>query len=53
MNSFEGPFFKGSTLTYRTRRQVRKSLSPFFIGNGWGIFFAVSLNKEQLAGNQQ
>ena len=31
MNSFDDPFFKGSTLTYRTRRQVRKSLSPFFV----------------------
>ena len=30
MNSIDGPFLKSSTLTYRTRRQFRKRLSPFF-----------------------
>ena len=31
MNSIDGPFFKGSTLTYRTLRQSRKRLSFFII----------------------
>ena len=30
MNSFEGPFFKGSTLTYRTRDSFERGCLFFF-----------------------
>ena len=30
MNSSEGPFFKGSTLTYRTETGFRDTLRPVF-----------------------
>ena len=35
MNSFEGPFFKGSTLTYRTQAGFSITLRPalFFAGS--------------------
>ena len=31
MNSFEGPFFKGSTLTYRTKTALELLQSCFFL----------------------
>lgn len=35
MNSIDGPFFKGSTLTYRTETGFRIALRPVFLYRGW------------------